>query len=1045
MIINAFLSMAGAAFWFLVFAVACGAATFIESAYDTPTAWAMVYGTAWFGVIQLILGLNLIYNLKEYRFFTLKKLPICAFHLGFLFILVGAGITRYLGVEGLMHIRNGASVSEFGTAQSFVQLRAISDGMSYLKARPIYVSKLSGNDFKIDLDVNGKKASLKYEKFVPNAIYEWQENNATNAMPLLEIMFSNDKNARKIALSSGDKIDLGGIEFSFDKDQNQSKKQNYINISLENGKFYLSSDQNLSYMKMADMSNGTLENNAKYELNDTRLFTLRRADESLNFAFSKMLKGAKQELVSASHGQIGQNAFLSTLSFNDKSKQVAIFENAMPSMASIDGVNFELSLNPIKIELPFSIKLDKFELLRYAGSNSPMSYSSFVKIQDEKTGDYDYHIYMNHVLDHGGYRFFQSSYDQDEQGTILSVNRDPGKWPTYLGYALLGIGFFFNILNPHSRFSKLSKSIREQNQNPKQNKNEISKSPKSAPKILALFALIVAIFSPNTLKASDVAINSQHAKIASTLIIQSFDGRMKPFDTLSYELLNKLYRSTSIDGMSANEAILSMTLLPSKWRATPIIKISDDEIKRLLNIPQSQNYASFNDFFSLSNKGSDYKLLALSQEANRKPLSARTRLDKEIIKIDEKINILYMIFAGEFLRIIPAQNDPSNTWHSPTSALSTLSGDEQKQILILLQDYFSKATQAISDNNWQEANQALENLKAYQVKYGANIMPNQAHIKAELLFNELQIFSKLTGVYLLAGLALLAVVFIRLASKWRLNIIFKIVYGINILAFILHTAGLALRWYISGHAPWSDAYESLVYIAWALALSGILFSRRSAISLALSTILAGCVLFVAHLSWIDPQITNLMPVLRSYWLTIHVSVITASYGFLGLCSLLGIFTLLLFSLQNRYKENIQFSQNILEATRINEMAMILGLGLLTVGNFLGGVWANESWGRYWGWDSKETWALISILVYAAVLHMRFIKALNSQYAFAVASMFAYWSIIFTYFGVNFYLSGLHSYAAGDVVQIPTFVYISVIAMIALALLALRGKVYSKKL
>ena len=248
-------------------------------------------------------------------------------------------------------------------------------------------------------------------------------------------------------------------------------------------------------MKMADMSNGTLENNAKHELNDTRLFTLRRADESLNFAFSKMLKGAKQELVSASHGQIGQNAFLSTLSFNDKSKQVAIFENAMPSIASIDGVNFELSLNPIKIELPFSIKLDKFELLRYAGSNSPMSYSSFVKIQDEKTGDYDYHIYMNHVLDHGGYRFFQSSYDQDEQGTILSVNRDPGKWPTYLGYALLGIGFFFNILNPHSRFSKLSKSIREQNQNPKQNKNEISKSPKSAPKILALFALIIAILS----------------------------------------------------------------------------------------------------------------------------------------------------------------------------------------------------------------------------------------------------------------------------------------------------------------------------------------------------------------------------------------------------------------------------------------------------------------------------------------------------------------------------------------------------------------------
>lgn len=1031
MIINAFLSIGAAIFWFLVFAIACGAATFIESAYDTSTAWAMVYGTAWFGLIQLILGLNLIYNLKEYRFFNLKKLPVFAFHLGFLFILLGSGITRYFGIEGLLHLRNGDSASEFSSSQSFVQLRAISDGMSYLKARPVYVSQLSGNDFSVDLDINGKKANLKYDYFVPNAIYEWQENNASNAMPLLEIMFSNDKNARTLAMTNGDKIDLGGIEFSFEKDENSSKtNKNYIKVSLENGKFYLSSDQNLSYMKMADMSKDKLKKGVKYELGEPRLFTLTSNNESLNFAFSKMLKGAKRTLLSASRSQMGQNAFMSTLSFNGKSEQIPIFENSAPSRLSIDDVSFELSLNPIKIELPFSIRLDKFELLRYAGSSSPMSYSSFVRVEDNKTGDYNYHIYMNHVLDHGGYRFFQSSYDKDEQGSILSVNKDPGKWPTYFGYALLGLGFFFNILNPHSRFSKLAKSITEQN-----SKKEILKS----------LALIIFILSASSLKANSIAISSEHAKIASTLIIQSADGRMKPFDTLSHELLNKLYRSTSIDGMSANEAILSMTLLPSKWRATPIIKISDDELKRLLNIPQSQKYASFNDFFSLSNKGSDYKLLALSEEANRKPQSARARLDKEIVKIDEKINILYMIFAGEFLRIIPAQNDTSNTWYSPSSALTLFKKDEQQQVLKLLQDYFSKATQAINDGNWQGANAALNNLKAYQAKYGANIMPSNAHINAELAFNKYQIFSKLTSIYLLAGLALLAVVFIRLASSLRLNIIFKLVYGVNILAFILHTFGLGLRWYISSHAPWSDAYESLVYIAWALALSGILFSRRSAISLALSTILAGCVLFVAHLSWIDPQITNLMPVLRSYWLTIHVSIITASYGFLGLCSLLGIFTLLLFALQNRYKENLRFSENILEATRINEMAMILGLSLLTLGNFLGGVWANESWGRYWGWDSKETWALISILVYAALLHMRFVKALNSQYAFALASMFAYWSIIFTYFGVNFYLTGLHSYAAGDAVQVPSFVYISLLAMVTLAIVALRGKIYSKKL
>ena len=1045
MIANAFLSMGAAIFWFLVFACACGAATFIESAYDTSTAWALVYDTTWFSMVQLILGLNLIYNLKVYRFFSLKKLPVCMFHLSFLFILVGAALTRYAGVEGIMHIRNGGSLAEFATAQSFVQLKAIQGGMSYLQARPIYLSQLGGNNFDINIDLNGSKASLKYEYFVPNAVYEWQENKELNAMPLLEIMFSDDKNSRSIAMTSGDKLDLGGVIFSFIKaDDNASSKltQNYINVLLENDKFYLQSDQNLSYMKMADMSKGELQKGAKHELGDTRLYTLNMSKDTLNFAFSKKLKGAKRVLVSADKGQMGQNAFMATLSYKGQSKQIPIFANSAPSALSIEGAHFEASLNPMKIELPFAIKLDKFELLRYSGSNSPMSYSSFVRVEDNKTGSYDYHIYMNHVLDHGGYRFFQSSYDADEKGTVLSVNRDPGKWPTYLGYALLCLGMFLNVLNPHSRFAKLAKSVAEQNTSA--NNGAKTSASKSALGIVAIFAAL-SLISPNDLQASNIKVDSEHAKIASTMIVQSADGRMKPFDTLSYELLNKLYRSTSIDGMSANEAILSMTLLPSKWRSTPIIKISDEELKRLLNIPQSQKYASFNDFFSVNDEGGDYKLLALSEEANRKPLSARTRLDKEIVKIDEKVNILYMIFAGEFLRVIPAKDDPSHTWHSPSSALSVLNKEQQGEVLTLLQNYFSAAGQALNTNNWQNANAALSAIKDYQAKYGADIMPDQAHIKAELAFNKYQIFSKLTSVYLLAGFALLIVVFIRLASSWRLNAIFKLVYGVNILAFIAHTTGLALRWYISGHAPWSDSYESLVYIAWALALSGIIFSRRSAISLALTAILAGCVLFVAHLSWIDPQITNLMPVLRSYWLTIHVSVITASYGFLGLCSLLGIFTLLLFALQNKSKENVRFSQNILEATRINEMAMILGLSLLTVGNFLGGVWANESWGRYWGWDSKETWALISILVYAAVLHMRFVKGLNSQYAFAVASMFAYWVIIFTYFGVNFYLTGLHSYAAGDAVQVPSFVYISVLAMIALALIALRGKIYSKKL
>jgi cytochrome c-type biogenesis protein CcsB len=268
------------------------------------------------------------------------------------------------------------------------------------------------------------------------------------------------------------------------------------------------------------------------------------------------------------------------------------------------------------------------------------------------------------------------------------------------------------------------------------------------------------------------------------------------------------------------------------------------------------------------------------------------------------------------------------------------------------------------------------------------------------------------------------------------------------LAFTAHTAGLGLRWYIAQHAPWSNSYESMIYIAWALALSGIVFSRRSPISLSLTSILAGITLFVAHLSWMDPQITTLVPVLKSYWLTIHVSVITASYGFLGLCSLLGVFTLLLLILRNPKRQDARAQEvdaNIKEATRINEMAMILGLSLLIVGNFLGGVWANESWGRYWGWDAKETWTLVSILVYAVIVHFRFVPKLNSQYAFAVASMFAYWVIIMTYFGVNFYLSGMHSYASGDPVPIPSFVPAIAAGMLFLSVIGYIKRKNSKPL
>ena len=330
-------------------------------------------------------------------------------------------------------------------------------------------------------------------------------------------------------------------------------------------------------------------------------------------------------------------------------------------------------------------------------------------------------------------------------------------------------------------------------------------------------------------------------------------------------------------------------------------------------------------------------------------------------------------------------------------------------------------------------------LKQYQQFYGAAIIPAEGRIKAELFMNKFKPFQHLVPLYLLVGFILLTLAIWHII-KPRFNLTWPVRIGMAILivGFFVQTVGLGLRWYIAGHAPWSNGYESMLYIAWATLLAGFIFSKKSPITLAATAILSGLILFVAHLNWLDPEITNLVPVLKSYWLMIHVAVITASYGFLGLGALLGFITLWLYII--RHGENrIDIEYSIRELTHINEMSLIFGLALLTVGNFLGGVWANESWGRYWGWDPKETWALVTILVYAVVVHIRFVKSMRGIFAFNVASLLAFSSVIMTYFGVNYYLSGMHSYAKGDPVPIPTFVYYVIGVVVVTIVLAYRKR------
>ncbi len=254
--------------------------------------------------------------------------------------------------------------------------------------------------------------------------------------------------------------------------------------------------------------------------------------------------------------------------------------------------------------------------------------------------------------------------------------------------------------------------------------------------------------------------------------------------------------------------------------------------------------------------------------------------------------------------------------------------------------------------------------------------------------------------------------------------------------FAYYTFGLGLRWYVAGHAPWSNGYESMIFIGWAILFASLFWMRRSSWMLPIASAFSGLVLMVAHLSWMNPEITNLVPVLQSYWLTLHVSVITAGYGFLALGALLGFLTLITMSLRNnRNFKRLQLT--IDELTAINEMSLTVGLYLMTIGSFLGGIWANESWGRYWGWDAKETWSLITIIVYALVLHLRLIPGWKGKLTYNIASVVSIASVIMTYLGVNYYLSGLHSYGSGDVMPFPKFAYYAIAVVFVLFILAWR--------
>ncbi|MBX1886150.1 cytochrome c biogenesis protein [Campylobacter peloridis] len=873
-----------------LYALACAIATFIENDYGVSAAKALIYNNAWFDILHLLLGLNLLGIIFYAKLIQRKKYSSLILHCALLVILLGAAITRYFGLEGGMHIREGENSNTIVTREEFIKLIDYEQNISY--EFPISFSTLTQRHFQEKIPLNNEEIILSSKKYTP------QKDSITPAVLEINLHY---KNTDKLIFLS----------------------PNFSNKNME-----------------------------KYTINNKTI-----------------------------------------------------------------GIQW----GPKEIKLPFALHLDDFILERYLGSMSPSSYLSKIKIIDyDKNANFSYEIFMNNVLDYGGYRFFQSSYDQDEQGTILSVNKDPGKIPTYIGYALLIIGFLWILFDKNSRFTKLS--------------NFLKKRQSIAIIILCLISFKNPSFAQDNKEQildliAHVQKNSyQHSLDFGTLLVQDFNGRIKPLDTLAMEFIHKITQKDDFLNLNYNQIFLAMMIYPKEFRQIKMIPTKTKQLRELIGVNPNEKYLAFDDVF---NEGI-YKLTNLVEEANRKKPNLRTQFDKDVLALDERINHAYYIYSGRALTIFPDVTEQSLKWFSPTQILPFAKEDTER-IQTLLVNYFLEVHKAIKTNNWQNANENLQTIKDFQLHYGSQVIPKKERIELEILLNHYNIFDNLTYIYISFGFVFMVISFYFVIKNIQTTkLVYKIFYFTLVVCTIVHALALVIRWYVGEHAPWSNAYESMIYIAFSCIISAVVFFKNSPFALCAASMLSGISLFVAHLGFMDPQIGNLIPVLKSYWLNIHVSIITASYGFLALCFMVGLFTLLLFILR---KNNEVIDQNIIKLHCINEISMIIGLAMLTIGNFLGGVWANESWGRYWGWDPKETWALISIVIYAMVLHLRFIFKAYYIYVFASASVLAFYSILMTYFGVNFYLSGLHSYANGDFIPIPTFVYILVLINLILIISA----------
>ena len=634
-------------------------------------------------------------------------------------------------------------------------------------------------------------------------------------------------------------------------------------------------------------------------------------------------------------------------------------------------------------QLPFTLCLQKFETRMHDGTQAVADYSSRFTITDgnqKSQGE----VSMNHIYSHRSYRLYQSSYDEDGKGSVLAVNADPYGIPvTYTGYALLFISLVWMLVDPKGGYRRLLKS-----------------------QLLRKGALLLCLFCSMSYETK-----AQSTDLSQTVLPKAtaeklgefnmlYNDRICPVQTFAIDFCKKIYGARSYQGLTAEQVLSGWIFYGDTWSNEPFIKIKNGELKTAMNLP---DHASLSSFFNPLMGG--YTIAQYVQEYYN---GAQDKFHQQAADIDGKIQIIMELRQGTSLKVLPytfTQNVKathehptiqagSTVWYSPADRLPAA---VEHQHALYIKNVFSLLYSDVRAGRTDRVNIFFDKMKKYQQVSGGNSLPSSVQYRAERMLNGFPFATILFMVNLTLGFIALFYTVYRITKQRSLkffDIALPALLGVSFLAL---TFGLALRWIVSGNVPMSNGYESMLTVAWFVMLISLLMQWCIRLVMVFGFLLSGFFLLVSHINQMDPAIGQMMPVLNSPLLSIHVSIIMMSYALLSLTFLCGVMGIFLRS----HGEELQ---------ALSRVFLYPALATMGFGIFIGAIWANVSWGNYWSWDSKETWALITFMIYAVVVHTQSLPLFRKPLTYHVYMALAFLSIVMTYFGVNYFLTGMHSYA-----------------------------------